>query len=225
MKVVISLGGSVFYGKKIDSGYLKEFSEVVKDFAKKGNKVVVITGGGKAARDYVSAMQEFRATPGLADMPAILVTQANAMLLMALFGKLCNSALPRDFCEVDEKLKLLPIVVCGGFLPGVKTDEDAAIIADYVNADKLVNVTNVKGIYDRDPNKFKAAKFISKISHEDYIKLILPLEIGPGAHAPFALIATKIAQRADTKIYVIGKDAENLRKCINGKKFDGTIIG
>lgn len=226
MITVISLGGSVFYGTdKIDVDYIKKFSKTIRKFAKKGNKFVIITGGGKPARDYIGAMKELGATEGISDMPAILITKANAWLVMAALSNACNDKMPENYEEIFEKLKASNIVVCGGFMPGVDTDADAASISDYAGAGRLINITNVRGVYDKDPKKFENARFIQKISYGDYMKLIMPIEIKPGSHAPFSLMATKMAQRAGIKICVIGRDIKNFENCASGRKFDGTIIG
>ena len=45
----------------------------------------------------------------------------------------------------------------GGTEPAHSTDAVAAILAEYVKADILVNLTSVDGMYTKDPNKFNDA--------------------------------------------------------------------
>jgi len=46
----------------------------------------------------------------------------------------------------------------GGLHPGQSTNGTAALIAEKVHAEQFLNATDVDGVYDRDPNKFKKAK-------------------------------------------------------------------
>ena len=45
MKIVISLGGSVIVPDKIDVNFLEKFKKIINKI-KKGNKIVIVTGGG-----------------------------------------------------------------------------------------------------------------------------------------------------------------------------------
>ena len=116
-----------------------------------------------------------------------------------------------------------PILVAGGFLPGIKTDEDAALCADYFKSPYLINVTNVDGVYDSDPRKNSHAKRFDHLSYKEFIELIQHEDVGPGASAPYTLIATKIAQRSNCRLLIVKKDIKAIRDAITGKNV-GTEI-
>ena len=69
-------------------------------------------------------------------------------------------------------LKLLFRVVifgCGTGNPFFSTDTAAALRAAEINADILVKATNVDGIYDKDPKKYKDAKLIKETTYNDVL--------------------------------------------------------
>ena len=46
----------------------------------------------------------------------------------------------------------------------------------------------------------------------------------PGMNIPFDPVASRDAAKAGIKVVIIGKDIENLKRCIDGKEFEGTTI-
>ena len=78
------------------------------------------------------------------------------MLIYALKNK-AYSHPPTTLQEVrhaDDGL----IVVAGGLHPGQSTNGTAALIAEKVKAEQFLNATDVDGVYDKDPNKYKSQK-------------------------------------------------------------------
>ena len=67
------------------------------------------------------------------------------------------------------KEKRILISSGGTGLPYFTTDTATALRACELGADLILKATNVNGIYDKDPNKYKDAKFIKKISYEDVL--------------------------------------------------------
>ena len=63
MKVVISVGGSVIAPTLSQEKFL-EYAEVIKELAKE-NTLLIVTGGGKAARDYIRAARSMALASGL----------------------------------------------------------------------------------------------------------------------------------------------------------------
>jgi len=47
-------------------------------------------------------------------------------------------------------------------------DQIAPYLAKKLNAEKIIHVTNVNGIYDKDPNKFSDTKHISEINLQNF---------------------------------------------------------
>ena len=55
---VISLGGSLIVPDQIDVQFLKGFRNLILSQVKKGNRFIIICGGGRIARNYFTALQK-----------------------------------------------------------------------------------------------------------------------------------------------------------------------
>ena len=152
----------------------------------------------------------------------IHATRLNAHLIRTIFRDIAHPYILKHY-EVIRKVEE-PVVVGSGWKPGWSTDYCSIMACQDYNVKTVVNLSNVNQIYDKDPNKFKDAKPINKISWKELKKLIGEKWI-PGMHAPFDPIAAKKAQDLKVKVIVInGNNFENLEKCFACKKFTGTVI-
>src|SRR3989338_9854780 len=220
MTIVISLGGSIIVPKEVDYKFLKEFKKTI--LSVKNKKIVICTGGGFTARDYIQALRKEKLNDYSQDLIGIEVTRLNAKLVASFIRK-CNKEIPTTLEQVKELLQTHNIVICGGLSSGQTSDGTTATIADYLDAKEMINITNVKGLYDKDPRKFKNAKFIPKISHKEFYKMISKLKKEPGQHFVLDILAAEIAMKAKIKVVIL-QDMKNLKGCITKKKFVGTII-
>jgi len=155
-------------------------------------------------------------------------TRLNAQLIKTIFKTYSHPRInknPRtkedlmNHFEAGEK-----IMVAAGWRPGWSTDYVATILAKRLRAEKVLNLSNVKYVCDKDPKKFKDAKKIKTINWADF-RLIVGDKWDPGLNAPFDPIASKHAQEIGLKVIVAeGRNIENLEKIFDGKKFEGTVI-
>jgi uridylate kinase len=123
--------------------------------------------------------------------------------------------------KIDFKKKIL---LAAGWKPGCSTDYDAVLLAENFGIKKLVNLTNIDYVYDKDPRKFKDAKKIEKISWKDFIKIVGD-KWDPGLNAPFDPIASKESEKIGLEVAIInGKNLNNFEKYLNDEQFIGTII-
>jgi uridylate kinase len=144
-------------------------------------------------------------------------------LLSFYFKGFCGPVLPKTVEDLRQQLQHFDVGLSGGFLPAVKTDEDAAIVADLFGSPILINVTNVDGIYDKDPRENSDAKKYEKLTYKEFYEVISPLSIGAGSNAPFTLIAAKICERSNMRIIICPKDLNKIRQAIEGVNV-GTVI-
>jgi uridylate kinase len=223
--VVISLGGSILNPRpgEFDIQLLLSFSDLLR-LESQRRKIVVVCGGGSTAREYIRALPSEGITEGERDIIGIMATWMNARLLSSYSRGLCSSLLPRDLEDLVRQLERFPVAICGGFLPALKTDEDAAITADFLGAELILNITDVDGVYDKIPQKHPGARKYDKLSYDQFCDLISHLSTGAGAKAPFTMIATRIAQRSGIKIIVLSPDPENIKRALAGEQV-GTLIG
>ena len=217
--LVISLGGSVIWNNGINLDYIKRFRELMDSLKE---KVFLVVGGGKTARDYITMGKSLGFDEYLLDQMGIMATRLNAMLFIT------SQTCPKIPQTVDEAMiasQSYKNVVMGGTEPGHTTDAVSLLLAEKLHAKMVINITSVGGIYDHDPTRFKDAKIIKELSYEDAKKMILERTMEAGLNIPFDLLALKIAERSGIKIYVVPKDIENIKKVINNEDFKGTVIG
>ncbi len=226
---VISLGGSLIVPDEIDWRFLKKFREVVIKEIKKGRKFVFISGGGAICREYQDAASKAaRLTKDDQDWLGIHTTRLNAHLIKTIFRKYAHPRInknPRTKADIKKHFaKGEKVMVAAGWRPGWSTDYVATILAERLGAEELVNLSNVKYVYNKDPNKFKNAKKIEKISWKDFRKIV-GNKWDPGLNMPFDPIASKLAQEINLRVVIAdGKNIKNLEKIFKGEKFQGTVV-
>jgi uridylate kinase len=213
VKYVISLGGSIINAGTIDVKLLKELKELLH---KSKNEFVIVCGGGKIARDYIKAGEELDVASVRLDEIGIKATELNAELVSAILNV-------RRARTIEEAVTNEKIIVTNGLFPGVTTDFDAVVIAGITNADAVINLSNVPGVYDKDPRNNPDAKFLSELSYETLINMASKYELGKGANFIFDLTASELSQRTKVK-FVFIEGLKELELFINNKKFKGSII-
>lgn len=186
---------------------------------------MLVAGGGKIARHYRDAGKRVIGDMTNEDLDwlAIHTTRLNAHLLRTIFQDIAN---PRIVVNYDKKIKNWkePVAIGAGWKPGWSTDHDAVILARDYRASVIINLSNVDGVYDKDPKKHKNAKLIKKITWEEMEKITGDKWI-PGLNIPFDPIATKLAKNLGlTVIVASGHDLKNLENIIEGEPFKGTVI-
>lgn len=218
--IVVSIGGSRIVPENVNYKFLKELGTVLK---KMNNfKFVICTGGGKTARNYISALAKNKIVRKKQDEIGIEVTRLNARLVMNFIDN-CNEKIPKDLKEIKNMLKRYDVVVCGGLKPGRTSDGTTAEIANYLNSDIMINVTNVQGLYTKDPKKHKTAKFIPKIFHKDFKKMMDKVIEKPGMHFVLDSHAEKITRKNKIKVLIID-NLKEIKNYLSKKKYKGTLI-
>jgi uridylate kinase len=101
----------------------------------------------------------------------------------------------------------------GGVAPGQTTDAVAALLAEYVHADKLIVATSVDGVYTADPEKDPQAEKITRMTHGELSRMAAQTEMKAGSRSPVDPLAAKIIERSSISTsIVLGKNIENLKK-------------
>lgn len=220
----MSLGGSLIAPDKIDINFLKKFKKVILNYTKKGNRVVLICGGGNTCREYDKAAKAIYPAIKNIDLDwlGIAVTKVNAELVRGVFSNLAyEKVLENPTKKINTSRKI--IVGCG-WKPGCSSDKDAVLVAKTFKAKTVINLSNITYVYDKDPRKFKDAKPQKEMSWKDFRKLVGDIWI-PGAHVPFDPVASRLAHQWHLELIVMkGSNLANLKKFLAGKKFIGTVI-
>ena len=221
--LVISLGGSIIVPDKIDVDFLKKFRKLILDYVKEGNKVVIITGGGKVCRRYYESVAKITKIKDIDyDWIGIMATRLNAELVRAVFSE---HAYERVAVNPTKKVDSDKNIIIGcGWQPGCSSDMDAVLFARNVKADTLVNLSNIEYVYDKDPNKFKDAKKLEKVSWKEFRKIVGD-EWKAGMNLPFDPVASKEAEKVGLRVVIMkGTDLDNFKDFLYEKEFKGTII-
>lgn len=224
MAVVISLGGSLINGTgSIDREFLREFREIV---LKSGEEMGIVAGGGKVAREYASAAREFCGNDFVADEVAVAGTRLNAALVASLLRGEANPRVFTDFAEAAAALGKHRMVVMGGTIPGITTDTDSVLLAEAIGAKRIVNLSNVDGIYDSDPRTNPKAKKFGKMAHAELLAMAEKADRRvPGTNFVFDVIACKLAARGGMELHFVGgKNIRELGNAIKGKRHSGTVV-
>ncbi|MFP3950344.1 MAG: UMP kinase [Candidatus Micrarchaeia archaeon] len=223
MSVVISLGGSMVNGTgNPDIAFLKKFKAILKG----KEKIGIVVGGGKIARDYVNAASNFSKNQFWGDSLAVQATRLNAALVTRVFSKEACPLVFQDFESAALAASQHRVVVMGGTIPGITTDTDSVLLAEAIGAKRLINLSNVDGVYDSDPSKNKKAKKFRKMSFSQLLSLANASDKRkPGTNFVFDVIACKLAARTKMELHFVGgKNLRDLPKAIKGKAHRGTII-
>ncbi|MDR3642918.1 MAG: UMP kinase [Candidatus Doudnabacteria bacterium] len=222
---VISLGGSIINPGSIDTNFLKDFRKMVMSQIKKGHRFIIITGGGRPAREYLGALKKLDSniSSNQLDWMGIAATRLNAEFIKLIFGKLAHIEIVVD---PNKKLPVIrPVLVGGGWIPGRSTDDDAVRLAKTYSAGYIINLFDQDYAYTKDPRKFKDAKKIEAINWTDFRKIV-GNKWDPGKNLPFDPTAAKLAQSLKLKVIIAnGKNLKNLQNILNGDSFQGTVIG
>jgi uridylate kinase len=229
--IVIKIGGSIIFSEdfKINIQQIIQFCNIIKA-NQSYDKIIIICGGGKIARSYISAIGSVHSNETSKDIMGIKISQINARLLMEVFGSIAYPEIPKKFGELAQALLFNKIIIMGGIQPGQSTTSVALEVAEFIDADQVIILTDVAGIFDKDPNKFNDAKLIKNLSLEKLQILILKdsneNQASAGEYRIFDAVSLQIMKRSKLNVKVVsGTDLSEFKKLWDGKSdFVGTII-
>jgi len=225
--ILFKLSGESLAGKEekgLDFEYISKLCLRIKDIYDKGIRIGIVCGGGNFLRGRdAKEMDRVRA-----DYTGMLATVMNSIVLKdALIKCGCEvynqSGLEMsiiDNVDSDKAIEALDdnkIVVFGGGTgkPYFSTDTGAALRAKDIKADMIIKLTNVDGVYDKDPNKYMNARKYEKITFDEVITEELQV---------MDLSAMEICRDNNINIVVMNiDDVEGLNNLFEGKKV-GTLV-
>jgi len=224
--VVLSLGGSMIIPKDINIKFLQEFKKVLLRNTKKF-KFVVVCGGGSTARKYISGLekQDLSKKAFFQGLLGIATTRLNARFMTYFFNEDANKGIPHDMKEVKNLLAKYDVVFCGAlrYAKNETSDGTSAKLARFFKTE-FINITNIKGLYDKNPLTNKNAKFIPKITWENFYKMATKKKFKPGQHFVLDQSAAKIIKKYKIPTYIVGQEAKQIENIILGKEFVGSKI-
>lgn len=217
-----SLSGSIGHG--LDFEYIKKICMDIKMIHDEGVRVGIVCGGGNFLRGR-DAHEMDRET---ADYVGMMATVMNSLVLKDMFRQVGCEVYNQsglyvgiiDKIDSDKAKKALndgKIVVFGGGTgkPFFSTDTGASLRAIDIGADMIIKLTNVDGVYDKDPNKYSDAKMYDTVSYQTVIDNKLGV---------MDMEAIEMCRNNKIEIVVMNIDTKNgLSRILHGEKI-GTIV-
>lgn len=225
--VLIKLSGESLageYGHGFDFPYMKSVCMRIKEIHDMGVNIGIVCGGGNFMRGRdAKEMDRERA-----DYIGMMATIMNSLALKDVFLKLGSDVYNQsgldisiidsiDVDKINEAFQDNKIVIFGGGTgkPFYSTDTGAALRAKDIKADMIIKLTNVDGVYDKDPNKDSSAIMYEEVSFDEVIEK----ELGV-----MDLSAMEICRENNIEIVVTNIDNKSaLKDIISGKKI-GTRV-
>ena len=183
-RILIKLSGESLMGKGkygIELSTVDKLSKNIQSLRKENLEICIVIGGGNIFRGLAASAKGMdRAN---ADYMGMLATVMNSLALQNSLEKIgldtrVMSAFPiQSVCETYIRRRAIRhmqknrIVICaaGTGNPYFSTDTAAALRAAELDCSYIYKATQVDGIYDKDPKKFRKAKKYSTISYTTYL--------------------------------------------------------
>ncbi|MCK5321622.1 hypothetical protein KAJ38_03515, partial [Candidatus Pacearchaeota archaeon] len=152
-------------------------------------------------------------------------TRMNARFMNYFFNINPEHGIPHTMKVLKKYIKNQDIIFCGAleYKPRQTSDSTSAEIAKHFKSD-FINLTNVQGLYDKNPKKYKNSKFIKQISWKDFDIIANKMKFKPGQHFVLDQTASKMILKNKITTYIVGQNMKQLDNLLNNKKFKGTII-
>ncbi len=179
-RILLKLSGESLMGDVtlIDKSKTKEIADLIKRIRDMGIEVGIVIGGGNffRGRSNQDMYQLYVDTMGM------LGTTINALGLADAFRNVdvpCIISTPFDLNglipkysdeEVLEKINDNVVIFGGGTGHiGCSTDTCASNKASLIHANTIIKLTNVDGVYDKDPNKYTDAIMYDYLTHQEVL--------------------------------------------------------
>ncbi len=228
-RIMLKLSGEVLAGSD-DYGLNKQALDDIADQiaqVAKSMQVVVVVGGGNIWR--FRDTKDSKIERSVSDAMGMLATIMNSVALQSALEErgahtrvlsaidipqLAEAFIRRRAMRHFEKGR---VVICAGGTgnPYFTTDSAAALRALELSCDVLLKATNVDGIYDKDPNKYKDAKKFDALTYKQAIEENLQVM----DQAAFSLCQE---QKLPIVVFNLQKKG-NLLKAAKGEKI-GTVV-
>ncbi|HET8719638.1 MAG TPA: UMP kinase [Candidatus Nitrosotenuis sp.] len=221
-RIVIKLSGRIF-GMDSNTKLLKDYATFLVKISR-FCQPIVIAGGGKIARHYITHARSSGADESTLDELGIEVSRLNARLLIYALKNKAYPHPPTTLTEVRHAADTGLIIVAGGLHPGQSTNGTAALIAEKIGAVEFLNATDVDGIYDSDPNKNTKAKKFKRIELNDLRRLLVREDSVAGGYDLMDIVALKVIERSKIKTRVLKADIQTLEKAVKGQPVGTEII-
>ncbi|MCD6310463.1 MAG: UMP kinase [Candidatus Eremiobacteraeota bacterium] len=227
-RVILKLSGEVLSGPggPLDSDRLKIFVKEIASVVSSGAQVGIVLGGGNLIRGRSSGGDRVHADRmgmlatilnGLAFQEELQQRNIPCQLFSALKGEAWLEPYDRDNAVCALESGKVAIFAGGTGLPFLSTDTAAALRGLEIQADALLKITRVKGVYDKDPEKYPDAIFFPELTYKEVLEKRLGI---------MDLTAISLCMEFDLPIIVFSMfETGNLERVMAGEKIGSIIRG
>jgi uridylate kinase len=221
--IVLSLGGSVLM-PSLEENRLLAYARVLWKISREARLFVVVGGGGEARR-YIRVARDLGLDEASGDEIGILVTRLNATMFAGALKEAAYPAIARSQTEALCFAESGKIVVMGGITPAQTTDAVAAVLSERVDADLMVNLTSVDGIYTADPRTDTRATRVDRLTPQELLQIIGSSALCAGANTVIDPIAAKVLDRSGIPMLVLdGRDPSTLSNALLKGIYQGSLV-
>jgi glutamate 5-kinase len=249
-RILVKIGSGVLSGKDgLDLEIIENLVDEIAEFSKKGHQFVIVSSGAIA-----SGMQRMGFKNRLQSLPekqaAAAIGQGRLMRVYSnAFGKydLAVSQILLTTSDLTDRQRFLntrntlSVLMDWGVIPIINendtvavdeikfgdNDNLAAMMANIMEANLLINLTNTEGLYDRDPKGAKKPRLISLVTEiTDEIEAAASSEadpLGMGGMKSKVIAAKKVTAFGIPFIIAPGKSKGILHNILSGEE-TGTLF-
>ena len=228
-RILLKLSGEALQGAQgygLDPDALADVASQIKDVLGLGCEIALVVGGGNIMRGVKAERQGIDRVTG--DYMGMIATVINALGLRASLEKLGVAARVQSAIRMEgvvepyvravalKHLSRGRIVIFAGGTgnPFFTTDTAAALRAIEIHAELMCKATKVDGIFDKDPEIHKDAKFLPEVTYQEAIDRNLGV---------MDLTALTLCRDHKLPIMVFNIKGDNMKKALMGEPI-GTIV-
>ena len=227
MGLIIKFGGSLLFNETSLDINKDKVIELIKIVQNSRDVEGLVCGGGKIARKYIYAGRKMGFSEDKLDNLGIMVSRINAQLLIYEIG---DRAFPVPICNLEEAKQAKEeqkLLVAGGFTPKQSTTTVAMQLCETLKCD-LIILTDVDGIFDKDPKLHTDAMKFDTIHYSELESLLLTREgqeQTAGKYQIFDLLSFQILKRSNLRVrFINGTQLDNLQNLLT-EEFQASKIG
>lgn len=229
--VNLKIGGSILSPSEnllFDFEFAQKLKELLSDLIDEGFAFVLNIGGGKSARMFQNLAKENQFSVYDQHYVGSAVCNLNAILFRGILGELAeqNVVVFSDFSNLDNVIFKKKILVAGVATIGPSSDYDALLLANHFNNKRILSLKNIDGVYSKNPKIDQSAKLIENLNWDDYLEIINNKTVHtPGDNIPIDGETSVLAKKNGIEFVILdGRELGNIRNCIIGEEFTGSVI-
>ncbi|MEO6728647.1 MAG: hypothetical protein ABIM99_01870 [Candidatus Dojkabacteria bacterium] len=227
--IVVNVGGSLLSPNDLtlfDFGAANKIKELISKHSDK--KFILCVGGGNIARKYQKLLEDKSFTKDSEHEVGVALINVNAVMLKAVLKDQAEEKILRyeDFNDESTISFQQQILISAAGAIGHSSDWNTMKLAKRAGVTKVFSLTNIDGVYNKDPKKFPDSILQPTLKWDEYLNIIgNPKEHFPGAKYPVDPLASEFGKGNSIEFYVLsGNNYENFERAINGESFIGTLI-